>query len=101
MGQPGTRRLYNVDASHQTVFVAGDRKTLDAALVKAGLDQTDLDELSEAILVDGGSKPGNRVTEWVQLKAGKVIVGGVGVGVSIGQQLLTDWLLIHAGLKKP
>lgn len=96
----GNVALGDLDASGSTTIIAGDRKTLDTALTKVGLDKEDLNELSEAILVDGGSKPANRVAEWVQSKASKVIVGGVKVGVSIGQQLLTDWLLIHAGLKK-
>jgi hypothetical protein len=93
----------SVDASGQTTIV-GDRKSLDAVLVKAGLDDSDLAELSQATQVDGGvkpGKPGTRLDSWIQSKAGKVVVGGVKVGLSIGQQLLTDWLLIHAGLKKP
>jgi AbiTii len=93
----------SVGASAQTIVV-GDRNMLDAALTKAGLDQTDLNELSEAILVDGGTKPdkpGTKLDSWIQSKAGKIVIGGAKVGMSIGQQLLTDWLLIHAGLKKP
>jgi len=97
----GNVSVGDMDVSRQTVIIAGDRKTLDEALTKVGLDKSDLNELSEAILVDGGSKPGNRVTAWVQSKAGKVVVGGFKVATSVGQQLLTDWLLIHYGLKKP
>jgi hypothetical protein len=96
----GNVALGDLDASGSTVIIAGDRKTLDEALTKVGLDKEDLNQLSEAILVDGGSKPGNRVSEWIQSKAGKVVTGGVKVGVSIGQQLLTEWLMQHYGLKK-
>jgi hypothetical protein len=39
----------NVDASGQTVITVGDRKALDAALSQAGLDEGDLDGLTEAI----------------------------------------------------
>jgi hypothetical protein len=96
----GNVALGNIDASGSTVIIAGDRKSLDEALTKVGMDGHDLNELGEAILVDGGSKPGSRVSEWIQSKAGKVVTGGVKVGVSIGQQLLTEFLLKHYGLKK-
>jgi hypothetical protein len=97
----GNVALGNLDASGSTTIIAGDRKTLDAVLTKVGIDKEDLHELSEAILVDGGSKFGSKVTEWVQSKAGKVVVGGVKATVGIGQQLLTEWLMQHFGLKKP
>jgi|SRR5579859_1227335 len=90
----------NVDASGQTIIIAGDRKTLDKALAKAGMDATDLTELTEAIHNDGGTKPGAGVTGWIKSKASKVVMGGVKVSVSIGQQLLTEFLLQHYGLKK-
>jgi hypothetical protein len=88
----------NIDASNQTIVV-GDRVSLDQALGKAGLDKSDLNELSEAILVDGGSKPGNKVSEWIQSKAGKVVAGGIKVGVDVGKHLLTEFLLRYSGLK--
>jgi hypothetical protein len=97
----GNVALGDLDASGSTTIIAGDRKTLDAVLTKAGMDKEDLNELSEAILVDGGTKPGNKVTEWIQSKAGKVVVAGVKATASIGQQLLTEWLMQHSGLKKP
>jgi AbiTii len=62
----GNVSVGDMDVSGQTVIIAGDRQSLDAALTKAGLDKEDLNELSEAILVDGGSKPGNHVAEWVR-----------------------------------
>jgi len=96
----GNVAVGNLDASGSTVIIAGDRKALDAALTKAGLDKADLNELSDAILVDGGSKLGSKINEWIQSKAGKVIAGGVKVGVSIGQNLLTEWLKLHYGLTK-
>jgi hypothetical protein len=96
----GNVALGNIDASRSTTIIAGDRKSLDEALTKVGMDTDDLNELGKAILVDGGSKPGSRVSEWIQSKAGKVVTGGVKVGVSIGQQLLTEFLLQHYGLKK-
>jgi hypothetical protein len=50
----GNVALGDLDASGSTTIIAGDRKTLDAALVKAGMNQTDLAELTEAIQTDGG-----------------------------------------------
>jgi hypothetical protein len=96
----GNVALGNVDASGQTVIVAGDRRVLDVALTKVGLDHSDLSELSEAIQMDGGTKPGSRVTEWIKTKASKVVTGGIQIGVSVGQQLLTEFLMRHFGLKK-
>jgi AbiTii-like protein len=89
----------SVDASGQTVIIARDRHALDSVLTKAGLDQSDLDSLTEAIKADGQEKPGTTVMEWVRAKSSKVVSGGMKVGVSIGQQLLTEWLLRHYGLK--
>jgi hypothetical protein len=96
----GNVALGNVDASGQTVIVAGDRRVLDTALTKVGLDHSDLGELTEAIQMDGETKPGSRVTEWIKAKASKVVTGGIQVGVSVGQQLLTEFLMQHYGLKK-
>lgn len=90
----------NMDASGQTIIIAGDRKTLDTALTKAGMDAADLSELTEAIHNDGGTKPGTRVTEWIKAKASKVVASGIKVTVSVGQQLLTEFLMQHYGLKK-
>jgi hypothetical protein len=95
----GNVALGDLDASGSTTIIAGDRRTLDEVLTKVGLNKEDLSELTEAILVDGGSKPGNKVTEWIQSKAGKVVAGGIKVGISVGQQLLTEWLKMHYGLK--
>ena len=45
----GNVALGDLDASGQTVIIAGDRKVLDAALTKIGLDHADLTELTHAI----------------------------------------------------
>ncbi len=96
----GNVALGNIDASGQMVILAGDRKVLDAALSKVGLDHTDLSELTKAIHKDGGTKPGTGVTEWIKAKASKVVTGGIKVGVSIGQKLLREFVMQHYGLKK-
>src|SRR5258708_31169680 len=86
----------NIDASGQTIIVAGDRKSLDIALTKAGLNQSDLTELTVAIETDG-NKNGSKVTKWIGDKAGKMLVGGVKMGASIAQQVLTEMMLQHHG----
>ena len=92
--------LGNIDASAQTVIFAGDRASLDQALTNVGLDKSDLNELSEAILVDGGSKPSNNsVSKWIQSKASKVAMGSLKVSVEIAKQLLTEYLMRYSGLK--
>ena len=90
----------NVNASGQVQVVIneGDRKKLDEILTKAGLDTSDLEELTAAIHEDGGRRPGRKVGEWIKVNAGRVLSGGVKVGVSIGQQLLTEWLKQHYGI---
>ncbi len=96
----GNVALGDVDASGQTIIIAGDRKTLDLALAKAGMSGTDLSELTEALESDESESDHHKTTDWIKSKASKVVVGGVKVGVSIGQQLLTEFLMHRYGLKK-
>jgi hypothetical protein len=96
----GNVALGSLDASGQTVIIAGDRKLLDAALTKIGLDQADLTELTHAIQTDGDATAGSSVKEWIKAKASKVVTSGIKVSVTIGQQLLTEFLMQHYGLKK-
>jgi hypothetical protein len=88
----------SVDASqHQMVIAVGDRKALDEALTKAGLEKPDLDALTEAIQADG-EKPGNTVGEWIKKNGQKVLAGGVKVGTQIGQEILSAWIKAHYGI---
>lgn len=90
----------SVDASGQVQVVInlGDRKALDEILTKAGLDAGALQKLTEAMQEDGGKRLGPKVCEWVKTNAGRILSGGVKVGVTIGQQLLTEWLKQHYGI---
>jgi len=88
----------NATTQVQVVLNQGDRKALDEVLTSAGLDAPALRKLTEAIQGDGGKKPGSKVGEWIKSNAGKVLSGGMKVGVSIGQQLLTEWLKQHYGI---
>jgi hypothetical protein len=95
----GNVALGDIDASGQTVIIAGDRKSLDASLAKSGMNQTDLPELTEAIEADG-NKAGSKVMKWISDKAEKMLIGGVKITASIGQQVLAEMLMQHYGLKK-
>jgi hypothetical protein len=88
-----------LDASgqSQTVIAVGDRKALDAVLTRAGLGESELDALTEALAHDG-AKPGSKVTNWIKENAGRVLSGGVQVGSKIGQEILTAWIKAHCGL---
>jgi len=87
-----------IDASGQSTNVnLIDRKALDALLVSAGLEKSDLDSLTEAINTDG-NKPARNVGEWIKEKASKVLVGGVKIGTTIGTEVLTTWIKQHYGL---
>jgi hypothetical protein len=63
------------------------------------MNQTDLAELTDAIQTDG-NKAGSKVTKWIGDKAEKMLIGGVKIGASIAQQVLTEMLMQHYGLKK-
>jgi hypothetical protein len=95
----GNISLRDIDASGQTVIIAGDRKTLDVVLTNAGMNKTDLAELTEAIQADN-NQAGSRVMKWIRDKAEKMLIGGVKVGGSIAQQVLTEMLMQHYGLKR-
>jgi hypothetical protein len=89
----------NVDASGQmqTNITVGDRKALDELLTNAGLGRPDLDDLTEAMHVDG-EKPGTNVEGWIKAKASKVLAGAVSVGSKIGAEILTAWIKQYYGL---
>ncbi len=95
----GNVALGDLSVDKQTIIIAGDRKTLDTALTKVGMNATDLSELTEAIEGDKANKSNHKAIEWIAAKASKVVVGGTKVAVSIGQQLLTEFLMKHYGLK--
>ncbi|MFZ0636670.1 MAG: hypothetical protein WA755_09170 [Candidatus Acidiferrales bacterium] len=90
----------SLDASTntQTTISVGDRQTLDSILSEAGLDESDLRKLTEAIQADGRRKLGAKVTSWIKEHAQKIVVGTARVGLKIGQELLTQWLKQYFGL---
>jgi hypothetical protein len=82
----------------QTTIAVGNRQELDAVLLKSGLASGDLQELTEAEKADGDQKMGSKVTNWIKATAPKIISGGVKIGATVAQQLLTEWLKQYFGL---
>jgi hypothetical protein len=95
----GNVAVGSIDASKSATIIAGDRKSLDTALLKAGLENQDLDQLTHAIYADQ-NKAGANVIAWIKDKAEKMLVGGVKMTASIAQNVLTEMLMQHYGLKK-
>jgi hypothetical protein len=81
----------------QNIISAGDRAQLDEALKKAGLDDADLQELTEAEKADGEKKMGTRVMDWIKKNAPKALVGGVKLGADITKEVLVAYLKQYTG----
>jgi AbiTii len=90
----------SIDASTNTEIIinVGDKQKLDEILSKAGLSNTDVQSLTEAIKADGENRPGSKVGAWVKDNASKVVTGGVKIGAKIGAELLSAWLKQYYGL---
>jgi hypothetical protein len=82
----------------QNFISAGDRNQLDGVLRNSGLSDSDLRALSESMNGDGQEKMGSRVMQWIKTTAPKVLAGGVKIGTTVGQTLLTEWLKQYYGL---
>jgi hypothetical protein len=80
------------------VISVGDRAELDEALKKAGLDDADLQELTEAEEADCGKKMGTRVMDWIKKNAPKAAIGGVKLGTEITKEVLSAYLKQYSGL---
>jgi hypothetical protein len=91
-----------------TVFV-GDQQTINTsniavgswhdlgkALSTVGLQEKDIDELSQAIEQDGKTF-GTRVKDWIGRNATKVFDKGLQVGTSVGTTVLTEYIKRHFG----
>lgn len=88
----------SIASTHETVIEVGDRRTLDSILKGAGLDTGDIEELPEALPTTGEKKLGTKIQDWIRAKAPKIVVGGAKIGMQIGTELLTKWLLQYYGL---
>ena len=80
----------------------GDWTQLAKALNNAGIAPTAVEELSKEIAADKapiGSPLGTRVLDWIKKQAPNVVTGGVKIGASIGQSLLTEYLRQHNGIR--
>ena len=90
----------NVDASGQVqnTITAGDRASLDRALLNAGLDKADLESLTQSMKADG-NKLGARVMKWAKEKGAKTLSAGISVGQQVGTELLLKYLEMHFGIR--
>src|SRR5206468_10189529 len=75
----------------------GDWNQLAKALTSAGISQDQVQELSTAVSADN-SKIGAKVLSWIKQQAPNVVAGGVKIGASVGQAVLTQYLNQHFGL---
>lgn len=87
----------NAATIQQHNIVAGDWDQLAKVLHNSGMSKPELEELSTAIKQDGQTM-GSRVQGWINKNAAKVLSGGVKIGATIGQSLLTEYMKQHLGL---
>jgi hypothetical protein len=75
----------------QQNIAAGDWGHLESILCNAGIADAELKELSAAVKSDGNQKLGERgtVMKWIKSTAPKVLAGGVKMGATAGQAVLT------------
>lgn len=100
----GTVYLASGNASMQVqnnTLTPGDWNQLAKTLSNAGIAPTAVNELSKEIAADEtptGSPLGTRVLDWIKKQAPNVVSGGVKIGTSVGQSLLTEYLKQHYGI---
>jgi hypothetical protein len=100
----GTVYLASGNVSMQiqnNTLIPGDWKQLAKTLNNAGIAPAAVDELSKEIAADKtptGSPLGTRVLDWIKKQGPNVVSGGVKIGASVGQSLLTGYLKQHYGI---
>ena len=100
----GTVYLASGNASMQiqnNTLTPGNWDQLAKPLSNAGIAPVAVDELSKEIAADktpAGSPLGTRVLDWIKKQAPNVVSGGVKIGASVGQSLLTEYLKQHYGI---
>jgi hypothetical protein len=87
----------NATIQQQQNILVGDWEHLARVLRTAGISEGELKELSTASEEDGKTI-GARVKGWIAKMAPKVLSGGVKIGVSVGQTLLTEYLKQYYGV---
>ena len=84
-----------------TTLTPGDWDQLAKTLGSSGIAPAEISDLSEAIAADktlAGLPFGNKVLDWIKKQAPNVLSGGVKIGASVGQSLLTEYLKQHYGI---
>jgi hypothetical protein len=100
----GTVYLASGNASMQVqnnTLTPGDWNQLAKTLSNAGIASTAVEELSQEIAAEKtpiGSPLGTTVTNWIKKQSPNVVSGGVKIGASVGQALLTEYLKQHFGI---
>jgi hypothetical protein len=85
-----------INVQQQNIEI-GNWQQLTQVLEHSGLSKPELDELSTAVGSDK-SKMGPAVLRWIKDAAPKVISGGVKIGATVGQAILTEFLKKYFGL---
>lgn len=96
----GTVYVASDNASIQvqnTALTPGDWSELANALSAAGISKGQVEELSKAISADK-STMGGKVLAWIKQQAPHVVSGGVKIGTTVGQAVLTEYLKQHFGI---
>lgn len=82
---------------HQQNIEIGNWEQLEKALQNSGVSQAEVKELSTAVHSDK-SLMGSAVGAWIKKVGPKVISGGVKIGTTVGQAILTEYLKKYFGL---
>ena len=81
----------------QQSITIGNWEQLERALRNSGVPQEKVDELPG--MLDGNAgKMNSGVLEWIKKTAPSVIAGGVKIGATVGQTILTEYLKQYCGL---
>jgi len=82
---------------HQQDISIGNWNQLEKVLENSGVSQPEVEELNAALQSDNGSM-GSSVGKWIKKVGPKVISGGVKIGTTVGQAILTEYLKKYFGL---
>jgi hypothetical protein len=93
----GTSQVQITNTGNETFITQGNRDALDGLLLKSGLSDPDVQELSTAMQRDG-KRVGSSVTAWIARVSPKLVAAGVAASGKIAQSLITDWLHQYFGI---
>jgi hypothetical protein len=94
---------FNIASGGSTISIqqqnieVGNWQQLERALQNSGVSQPELKELNAAVQSDKGSM-GSAIGAWIKKIGPKVLTGGVKIGTTVGQAVLTEYLKKYFGL---